>query len=139
LHEKVEKRWVAACLLDQSEHRARDRVPPLLVDDWNEQEFSTWFRRHRPEVLLTANAARLLSYLKNLGLLVPEDVCVVSLDRRSADRDIAGINQDYAGWGATAVDILIGMIHRNERGLPARPIRVLSDGEWVAGPTLRTR
>ena len=137
VHEKVQKRWVAACLLDQSEHRAADRVPPLLMDDLNEKEFATWFRRHRPEVLLGVNVTTLLGYLKNLGLAVPDEVCLVSLDRRPPDRGIAGINQDYAGWGANAVDVLIGMTHRNERGLPARPLIVLGDGEWVPGRTLR--
>jgi LacI family transcriptional regulator len=139
VHEKVEKRWVAACLLDQSEHRAADRVPPLLVDELNEKQFVTWFKRHRPEVLLAVSVPTLLGYLKNIGQTVPGDVCIVSLDRRPPDRGIAGINQDYTNLGANAVDILISMTHRNERGVQRKPLIVLSDGEWTGGPTLRTR
>lgn len=139
VNEKVEKRWVAACLLDQSENRAADRIPPLLVDELNEPDFTRWYERYRPEVLLAVSVPTLLLYLKNLGQAVPADVCVVNLDRRPPDRGVAGINQDYASLGANAVDMLIGMTHRNELGLRDKPAVMLDDGEWVAGRTLRNR
>jgi LacI family transcriptional regulator len=139
VHEKVQKRWLAAALLEQSEQRAADRVPPLLLDEASEKEFAGWFRRHRPEVVIALHIPVVLGWLKQLGCNVPRDVSLVSLDRRPADRDIAGISQDYASCGASAVDMLIGMIHRNERGLPGKPLTALSDGEWVEGGTLRMR
>jgi hypothetical protein len=64
-------------------------------------------------------------------------VGVVSLDRRAGDRGIAGIDQDYAHVGGNAVDLLIGMLQRNERGLPEKPSVVLSDGTWINGRSLR--
>ena len=136
VHEKVEKRWVAAALLDQSEQAAATRVPPLLLDGLEAGQFSAWFRRHRPDVVLGVDIAVILGWLKDLGCAVPEDVGVVSLDRRPHDRGIAGIHQDYAGFGANAVDLLVGMTQRNERGLPARAFTVLLDGAWRDGRTL---
>lgn len=137
--EKVEKRWVAAALLDQSEQPPADRVPPLLLDRWDEAEFSAWFLRNRPEVILGVNLTEVPRWLARLGRRVPQDVGLVSLDRRSADRGLAGIDQDYARVGGNAVDVMIGMLHRNERGLPERPATVLSDGTWIDGRSLKAR
>jgi hypothetical protein len=39
--------------------------------------------------------------------------------------------------GATAVDMLNGILLRNERGLPERPVTVLLDGIWRPGRSLR--
>jgi hypothetical protein len=36
-----------------------------------------------------------------------------------------------------AVDVLVDMLHRNERGAPANPQMVMIEGSWVEGCTLR--
>lgn len=138
VHEKVEKRWVAAHLLDQSERPAATRVPPLLLDEGLQasRQFSVWFHRHRPEVLLGPTATELLRLLDELRLGSPRDVSVVSLDRRPGDKGIAGIDQGYADTGGSAVDLLIGLNQRNEVGLPAKPVTAMTDGEWVEGASL---
>lgn len=137
--EKVEKRWVAAALLDQSEQPAADRVAPLLLDYWDEALFAAWFRQHRPEVILGVNLTEVPRWLGRLGCRVPHDVGLVSLDRRTSDRGIAGIDQNYARIGGNAVDVMIGLLQRNERGLPNQPATVLSDGAWINGRSLRPR
>lgn len=136
VHEKVEKRWVAAALLDQSEQPAADRVPPLLVDEWNEAEFVRWFERHRPQVILGVNLSEIPRWLRKLGRRVPADVGIVTLDWRDAERGLAGVAQDYPDLGSHAVDLVLGMLHRNERGLPASPVTVLLEGRWVDGRSL---
>jgi LacI family transcriptional regulator len=136
VHEKVEKRWVAAALLDQSEHPPGDRVPPLLLDSLNAASFSRWFRRHRPDAILGLDLPVMLEWLRGLGRAVPRDVGVVSLDRRLEDRGTAGIRQNYTTIGATAVDLLVGLAHRNERGPPPIASTLLTDGAWQEGRTL---
>jgi DNA-binding LacI/PurR family transcriptional regulator len=136
VHEKVEKRWVAAALLDQSEHASTDRVPPLLLDTAEADAFARWFRRHRPDVVLGLDVPVLLEWMRKLGRAVPRDVGIVSLDRRPQDRGIAGITQDYAKVGANAVDLLIGRIRRNERGPSQNQFTLLSEGRWLDGRTL---
>jgi len=136
VHEKVERRWVAAALLAQADQPARDRVPPLLLDSPDAGKFAAWFERHRPDVILGLDLPLLLAWLRGLGRAVPRDVAVVSLDRRSSDRGIAGVRQDYAKLGASAVDLLVGMTHRNERGLPAQASTLLTEGAWQDGRTL---
>ncbi len=135
VHEKVEKRWLAALLLDQTEHGGRDRVPHLLFEESEEPQFRAWIQTHRPDALLCLNVPLVQSWLARIG---PEadDVAIVSLDRRPRDRGIAGIDQDYERVGAAAVDALLGMLHRNERGLPPKPFTLLLDGTWVDGRSL---
>jgi hypothetical protein len=42
--------------------------------------------------------------------------------------------------GVMAVDLLVDMLHRNERGVPAIPYRLMVEGSWCEGKTLlRTR
>jgi LacI family transcriptional regulator len=39
--------------------------------------------------------------------------------------------------GVMAVDLLVDMLHRNERGIPVRPYLLMVEGSWVEGNTLR--
>ena len=39
--------------------------------------------------------------------------------------------------GVMAVDLLIDMLHRNERGVPQHPYLLMVQGSWVEGNTLR--
>jgi hypothetical protein len=42
--------------------------------------------------------------------------------------------------GVMAVDLLVDMLHRNERGIPTIPYRLMVEGSWCEGKTLlRTR
>jgi DNA-binding LacI/PurR family transcriptional regulator len=51
----------------------------------------------------------------------------------------AGIYQNSDEIGKTAVQLLISLIHLNERGIPAIPREVLIKGRWVDGSTLPAR
>ncbi len=138
VHEKVERRWVAALLLDQSEHPAAAPVPPFLPIEWDEAGFAAWYRRHRPDPILTVRPQQVLGALARLGVRPPA-TGIVSLDRRPRERTLAGIEQDYPAMGAAAVDLLIGYLQRHETGLPARPITVTLEGSWIAGASLRAQ
>jgi hypothetical protein len=35
-----------------------------------------------------------------------------------------------------AVDFLVDMLHRNERGIPAIPYRLMVEGSWCEGKTV---
>jgi hypothetical protein len=45
----------------------------------------------------------------------------------------AGINENDALVGAAAVDTLVGMLARNEFGVPRHPQRVPIEGFWQQG------
>ena len=50
---------------------------------------------------------------------------------------ISGIDENVRAVGAMAVDTVVGMIHRNETGIPATPWRILAEGTWFQGETVR--
>lgn len=64
-------------------------------------------------------------------------VGVVSLDLHVFDGSIAGINQHSEEIGATVIDLFVGRLHRNERGVLPQPVRIHVMGEWIEGATLR--
>jgi hypothetical protein len=39
--------------------------------------------------------------------------------------------------GVMAIDLLVDMLHRGERGLPERPSLHMVEGSWAEGVTLR--
>ena len=41
--------------------------------------------------------------------------------------------------GVMAVDLVVDMLHRGERGLPARPSLLMVEGSWSEGATLLPR
>ncbi len=98
-----------------------------------------WFRRHRPDALILTGARHVE------GELVPElgaravaklGLAVMSFDAACA---VPGIDQQTSLLGSTAVDVLVAQIHRHERGIPARPILSMVEGEWMpaGGPVTR--
>jgi LacI family transcriptional regulator len=53
--------------------------------------------------------------------------------------ELAGIDQNANLVGEAAVDLLIGQLQRNERGLPDYPKTTLVGGTWVDGASVRPR
>lgn len=141
VHRNVEERWLAAYLLDQTEHPPPGgSLLPLLVDDTADQgAFAPWFRVNRPDVIVgLQHLTPIHQWVRALGLRVPADVGLVTLDRRSSKIDFSGLDQEVAKMGATAVDQLVGLVERGEHGMVERPINVTIDGVWLDGTTLRS-
>jgi hypothetical protein len=59
------------------------------------------------------------------------------LSVHAGEPHIAGILQNDRLVGATAVDVLAGMLQRNEHGLPGIITCTLVDGTWQPGKTVR--
>lgn len=98
--------------------------------------FKKWFLKHRPDAIVTGNP-RLLQVIEEAGFRVPEDVGLACPTLPEPDIDFAGVYEDSFHMGETAVDTLVGMIHRGERGIPERPHYVHVPGLWLEGRTLR--
>jgi LacI family transcriptional regulator len=133
---RVDRNWLAGYLTWQQEISPAQRIPHLFPPAWDAAAFTAWFRRQRPDALVTKNP-EVLPVLRRLGVRVPGDVGVAFLTVSEGEREFAGIDENPREVGAAAVDYLAGMIHRNERGIPALPQRVLIDGRWVEGATVR--
>jgi LacI family transcriptional regulator len=137
---RVNHQWGAAFIWEQHQIPLPNRTYPFLVEerDWNERKFATWFDRNRPEVILGYDPA-IIDWLKKLGRKVPDDVGFVHLWNPDRSGEYAGLYHDPPAIGSAAVDFLVGMIHRNERGIPGTPQTLLLDAAWQNGATLTER
>jgi LacI family transcriptional regulator len=136
VNERTDRRWLGAKLAEDEHARPQDRVPALIVREFDETAFRKWFQRHRPEVVIGVQMHQALACFRRMKVQVPRDVCIVTLERREQDPEISGMFQNFERIGAAAVNTIIGMLHRGERGLPAVPEKTLIDATWVDGGTL---
>ncbi len=114
-----------------------ERVPVhRLSEGTGPQAIMTWVRRVEPEAIVGIDQG-LFSWVREAGLRVPEDIGLVSAHVFEADGRPSGMLQNDGLIGAMAVDSLVAMIHRNEKGCPDHPQHVLIDGTWREGQTVR--
>ena len=124
---------------EQAQARPSDRTSLFLASepDWNERRFARWFKSNRPEIVLGYDP-RIIVWLKNLGKAVPADVGFAPLWNPDCSGQFAGIYHNTPAIGAAAVDFVVGMIQRNERGLPDAPQALMLEAYWQDGATVRT-
>jgi LacI family transcriptional regulator len=131
--DKVEGRWVAAFLHERSVQRPGLLVPPLLLDETDDQAvFGRWAKRHRPDAIIgLQHQTPIRRWLRERGWRGGRDVMLVTLDARPSGEQCAGIDQDYAALGGVAVEQLVNRIER--RGIALRSVAnfiVMVEGSW---------
>jgi LacI family transcriptional regulator len=110
-------------------------LPPLILEDESKLgSLTRWVARYKPDVVISIGWA-IYRWLVSNGFSVPEDLSFAQLSLDGKYKDIAGIDQKSPLLGATAVDLVIDQLFRNEYGIPERPKMVLLDGEWKSGPS----
>lgn len=136
---RVGDRWLGAFLRQQLAFPAKNRVPVCPQIPASETDFVRWFERHQPDALIATHARPVLDWLKRMGVLVPRDIGIIDLEDHP-QLDCAGVRYDPNTIGALAVEILVGLLQRNETGLPAaNQHEVLLTGQWCEGRTLPAR
>lgn len=134
--ERTQRRFSAAFRSFQESDRAIERVPPLIVEGRDQKEFTAWFRKYNPDVVL-AHFTELLDWMEASGARVPATHGFVSLNLLYRARPCAGLDQQPRQLGARGVELLIAQLQRNECGIPEWPTTTTIPGRWVDGPTLR--
>jgi len=112
------------------------KVPPLFGASRSAAVVGPWLKRYRPDAIVSGNHL-ILDLLKELKLRVPEDIGAACPFLPNADTALAGIVEDSKRIGAIAVDTVISMINRGERGIPEHPLRIHVEGGWLPGKSLR--
>lgn len=134
----VGDRWLGAYRMQQLQFPARERLPVCPGSPATAAQFAAWFKVHRPDALLVSHAQPVHAWLRGLGLSVPRDLGLVELENRPEDGS-AGVYYEPGKIGGLAVEMLVGLMHRNESGVPRDPHEVLLTGEWRDGATLPPR
>jgi hypothetical protein len=137
IDERVDHQWMGSYLVEQRRNAVEDRIPPYVVPDsnWSEAGFCRWYREHRPQVIISQHE-EVVQWLAALGVQVPGQAGFVHLNCPDRSGRFAGIFQNAPDVGAAAVDFLVAMVQRNERGVPDLPHSILVDGTWQEGATL---
>lgn len=115
---------------------AKERIPIFYLEGDDDAKFLKWLKKGNPDAILTGNI-EILENLSKAGVSVPKDVGLAILDHSASDKGAAGIDQQPELVGAAAVDMIVAQINRNERGLPASPRQISTEGLWIPGKSVR--
>ncbi len=117
------------------------KIPVFVYNDVKEtlrktflKGFSKWISVHQPDAILAFDD-EIPQSLERLGISA-ETCGYASMSLTQPGGPFAGIYQNDEKIGRTAVDFLVDMIHRGERGVPQIPLRILVEGTWINGPSL---
>lgn len=138
IDDRVDGQFSAAFLHMNSGRKKRSCLPPFLdlQDDGSRAAFLEYVTRYKPEVLMLHDPVY-LDILKDAGYHVPEDIGVGLLSIMPNHHGVAGIYEYGLQTGSAAVDLLVAMLHRGEKGLPEVSSAMLINGQWNDGPSLR--
>ncbi len=134
--ERLQFRWGAAFRVFQDNHPEIKAMPPLIVDTYSKDDFVRWFKRHKPDVVLSHNGEA-LDWMESCGARVPENAGFVCLNVWMKTRPCAGLDLQPRTLGARATELLISQLQHNETGIPEWPSTTTIPARWVEGPTLR--
>lgn len=137
----VEGRFTSGFLIAQQALPAARRTRPFYAVNEARQNpalFSRWFEKEKPDLILTLYHV-VRHWLEAMGLQTPDPVGLIQLEWRADHPDWAGMHQHNDQVGESAVEMLIGMIHNNEHGVPPFPRATLIGSTWIDGKTTRER
>jgi hypothetical protein len=138
INERVSHHWVGGYLSEQHHDPAFEPIPPLIPPDraWAQESFERWYRQYRPSVVLSQHE-EILDWFEAMEVRVPGEAEFVHLNCPDTSGKFAGIYQNARDVGGAAFDFLVGMVQRNETGVPALARSILVEGSWQEGATLR--
>ncbi|HEX2101876.1 MAG TPA: substrate-binding domain-containing protein, partial [Candidatus Synoicihabitans sp.] len=134
--ERVDHKWSSGFLSFFRVEGHQLLVPPLIEETLDEAGFRRWFKRHEPDVIV-AHGQVIIDWLETMKLRVPEDVGFFRINITERSKPCAGLDLQPHRLGATAVEVVVGMLHRRERGVPRFANTVSIDAVFTDGPTVR--
>ena len=130
MNQRVEEKWLGAFLAEQVLWPRADRLPPLLVEADSQADFSDWRRRHEPDAIIIAEPFIEKWNAADRARSGPPPPVAWLRRIESMPRTAFAIDTRPDKMGAAAVELVVGQIHRNERGSPQSPHTLLLDGVW---------
>jgi hypothetical protein len=137
---RFQGRWQAGYLVSREMLPDLALVEPVFVDDWNaaaKPQVVRWLKREKPDVVINLGGLPLHDMITGAGWRIPDDLGFVWLACPRRGDPLSGVWQNGELTGAMAVDTLISMVERNERGIPDQATTLMLEGQWNEGTTLR--
>jgi LacI family transcriptional regulator len=99
--------------------------------------FGEWLVNNQPDVIFTLYH-EVKRWLLDLGMRVPQDIGLIQYEWRADHGEWAGMDQRADLVGEAAMDMLISLVHHNERGVPEYPRATMIGCRWINGMTVRS-
>ncbi len=127
INERMFRAWSASFLA----HHPLARPEKLLAlrKTPSRADFLAWVRKEKPEVVIDGGHV-VAEWLT--ALPASNRPMLVTLAWHSDFPQLGGIDQQAGVLGAAAVDLLVTQYQQNERGIPAAPKIVMTEGVWRA-------
>ncbi len=126
----------AGLLVFQEDLPTSECVPMLRPMNWSRKTFIAWYKRHKPDVVVSLSEDA-LEWLREYGCKVPEDVGFALLVVIRELTTISGINDNLKSLGQIAIEFIVRHLDRDECGIPVKPQTISIRGEWHEGTTVR--
>jgi LacI family transcriptional regulator len=133
---QLKRKWSSSFQAFFRQHARDTGIPVLIEPAVTRTKFLAWFRRYRPE-LVVGHAQIMVQWLNDLQIRVPEDVGYFNLNMTERIGPCAGLDLEPRRLGASAVEMVAAMLHRQERGVPAYTQTITLEASWIDGPSLR--
>lgn len=139
LDNKVDNSYVTGYWHFMRKRTSAVYIEPNLIpkEESDRDSFLKWFRKYKPDAVISMGHLGVIDWLQEIGLKVPGDVGYSRLSIARDDQYYSGIYENGRIIGRTAVDFLVGMLQRGEYGFPETPVRILVEGIWKPGTTVR--
>lgn len=134
--ERVDYKWSSGFLSFFRLSRRELVVPPLIVPQLGPKNFWAWFKKHQPD-LVVGHEQAVTDWLAAQKVRVPEDAGFFRINITERSKPCAGLDLQPRRLGATAVETVVGMLHRRESGAAHFPNSISIDALFTDGPTLR--
>jgi LacI family transcriptional regulator len=135
MDQRVNGRWTAAYLYHREMRGGDQALRPLILSRFDQKAFDRWCCKQKPDVVISVDRFG-YRLIQGRGGRVPKKIGYASLDLDGDAEDgvnFSGIDQNSRQVGESAVDLLVALIQRGQRGVPARPVRMEVEGNWKTG------
>lgn len=135
---RLKKKWSAGFLAFVRGYTRDAGVPALIESGLAREQFLAWYRRYKPD-LIVGHQQMMVTWLQEAGVRVPDDVGYFNLNVTERTGPCAGLDLQPRPLGAAAVETVVAMLLRQERGVPVSPQTITLEASWLDGPTIRPR
>lgn len=135
-YERLQHRWEGAFLAFQQRNPDIKRVPVLVKEEIDREEFSAWFRKNDPDVVL-GHRSDAVAWMRSCRARIPTTHGFFCLNLLMQATPCAGLDLQPRAIGARGAETVISLLHRNELGIPDLTSLTSIPAQWVDGPTIR--
>jgi len=134
--QRIDHGWTGGFLAQQQFWAEKDRIPILSSDGINYESLAEWMQRYQPDAIISS--PWLIKVLNYIGYKIPKNIgfATYTLDSVAKGDACSGVDENRLATGSAAVDALIAILNRGERGTPVCDRCILVKGIWHEGATL---